>query len=98
PADKGLSFTVSDKGVAKTTPSPKGPRGDKDSEGLKPPADMEPHTNPVADPLGTDAKYYADRTQSAQLRYRSQTENKGNTSSEVEMDIEALQLKNFADV
>ncbi|GJW06762.1 retrovirus-related pol polyprotein from transposon TNT 1-94 [Tanacetum coccineum] len=49
--------TVSDKGVAKTTPLPKGPYGDKDLKGLKPPIDMEPQTNPVVDPLGTDAEY-----------------------------------------
>ncbi|GJW71784.1 hypothetical protein Tco_0128701 [Tanacetum coccineum] len=67
PADKGLPSTVSNEGVAKTTLSPEGPRGDKDSEGLKPTADMEPHTNPVANPLGTDAKYHADQTQSARL-------------------------------
>ncbi|GJY66023.1 hypothetical protein Tco_0468261 [Tanacetum coccineum] len=36
---------VSDEGTVKTTPLPKGPRGDKDSKGLKPPADMEPLTN-----------------------------------------------------
>nr|GEY34251.1 splicing factor U2af large subunit B [Tanacetum cinerariifolium] len=41
-----------------------GPRGDKDSEGLKPPADMEPQTNHVADLLGTGAEYQVDETQS----------------------------------
>ncbi|GJY42322.1 hypothetical protein Tco_0429592 [Tanacetum coccineum] len=46
----------------------------------------------------TDAKYQANQTQLARLRYRSLTKNKGKTSSEVEPDIEALQLKTFADV
>ncbi|GJZ92919.1 hypothetical protein Tco_0664984 [Tanacetum coccineum] len=46
----------------------------------------------------TDAKYQADQTQSARLRYRSLTENEGKTSSEVELDSETLQLKTFADV
>ncbi|GKF35303.1 hypothetical protein Tco_0108503, partial [Tanacetum coccineum] len=55
PIDTGLPFTVSNKGAAKTTSLPKGPRGDKDSEGLKPPIDMEPQINHVADPSGTDA-------------------------------------------
>ncbi|GJW54718.1 hypothetical protein Tco_0098803 [Tanacetum coccineum] len=59
---------------------------------------MEPQTNPVVDPLGTNAKYQVDQTQSTRLSYRSLTENKGKTSSEVESDTEALQLKTFADV
>ncbi|GJR60514.1 hypothetical protein Tco_1502676 [Tanacetum coccineum] len=49
-------------------------------------------------PKGTDAKYQANQTQSARLRYQSLTKNKGKTSSEVEPNIEALQLKIFADV
>nr|GFB74025.1 hypothetical protein [Tanacetum cinerariifolium] len=51
------------------------------SKGLKLPTDMEPLTNPVADPLGIDAKYQADQTQSAGLRYQSMIENEGKTSS-----------------
>ncbi|GJT87411.1 hypothetical protein Tco_1069128, partial [Tanacetum coccineum] len=74
------------------------PRGDKDSEGLKPPADMEPKTTLVVDPSGTDAKYQADQTQSARLRYRSLTENKGKTSFKVEPDTQTLQLNTFADI
>nr|GEV76532.1 hypothetical protein [Tanacetum cinerariifolium] len=89
PVDKGLPSTISDEGSAKTTPLPEGLCGDKDSGGMKPPADMEPHTNPIADPLGTDAKYQADQMQSARLRYRSLTENKGKTSSEDEMAQES---------
>ncbi|GJW78143.1 hypothetical protein Tco_0139825 [Tanacetum coccineum] len=57
PADKGLSSTVSDKGTVKTTLLLEGIHGDKDLEGFKPPADMEPLTTPVVDPSGTDAKY-----------------------------------------
>ncbi|GJX90725.1 hypothetical protein Tco_0344051, partial [Tanacetum coccineum] len=53
--------------ATKTTPLLEGPRKDKDSEELKPLANIEPHTNHVADPLGTDAKYQADQTQSARL-------------------------------
>ncbi|GJT53430.1 hypothetical protein Tco_0988484 [Tanacetum coccineum] len=55
PADKGLPFTVSNEGTAKTTPPPEGPHGDKDSEGLKPLDDMEPLTNPVADLTSTES-------------------------------------------
>ncbi|GKB72572.1 hypothetical protein Tco_0933984 [Tanacetum coccineum] len=55
PIDTGLPFTVYDEGAAKTTPLPEGLRGDKDPEGLKPPADIEPQTNHVVNPLWTDA-------------------------------------------
>ncbi|GKC35261.1 hypothetical protein Tco_1047645 [Tanacetum coccineum] len=67
-ADKGLSSMVFDEGTVKTTPLPKGPRGDKDLEGLKPPADIEPLTNPIVDPSGTGAKYQVDETHSTRLR------------------------------
>ncbi|GJY85369.1 hypothetical protein Tco_0499395 [Tanacetum coccineum] len=97
-ADKGLSSTVSDEGTVKTTPLLEGTHGDKYLEGFKPPADMEPLTTHVVDPSGTDAKYQADQTQSARLRYRSLTKNEGKTSSEVEPDSETLQLKTFVDV
>ncbi|GKE33333.1 hypothetical protein Tco_1452655 [Tanacetum coccineum] len=53
PADKGLPSMTFDEGTVKTTPLPEGPRRDNDLEGLKPLVDMEPLTNPVADPLGT---------------------------------------------
>nr|GFB46174.1 hypothetical protein [Tanacetum cinerariifolium] len=81
PIDTGLPSTVSDEGTVKTTLLPEGPHGDKDSKGLKLPTDMEPLTNPVADPLGIDAKYQADQTQSAGLRYQSMIKNEGKTSS-----------------
>ncbi|GJY42508.1 hypothetical protein Tco_0429778, partial [Tanacetum coccineum] len=96
-ADKGLPFTVSDEGTVKTTLLPEGSHGDKDSEGFKLPADMDPLTTLVADPSGTDAKYQADHTQLARLRYQSLIKNKGNTSSEVEPDSKTLQLTAFAD-
>nr|GEV28049.1 hypothetical protein [Tanacetum cinerariifolium] len=57
PADKGLPFMVSDEGAAKTTSFLEGPRKDKDSEGLKPPIDMEPQTIHIADLSGTGAEY-----------------------------------------
>ncbi|GKD67640.1 hypothetical protein Tco_1321730 [Tanacetum coccineum] len=44
-------------GMVKTTPLPEGAREDKDSKGLKAPADMEPLTNHVVDPSRTGAKY-----------------------------------------
>ncbi|GJY29093.1 hypothetical protein Tco_0404860 [Tanacetum coccineum] len=90
-ADRDLIFTASDEGAAKTTSFLEGPRGDKDLEGLKPPAD-------IGDPSGTNANHQADQTQSARVRYRSLNENKGKTSVEVKPDIKALQLKTFVDV
>ncbi|GJZ48413.1 hypothetical protein Tco_0602245 [Tanacetum coccineum] len=98
PADKGLPSMSSDDSTVKTTLLPEGPRGDKDSKGLKPPADMEPLTNHVADPSGTGAKYQVDEPQSTRLRYRSLAENKGKTSFEVEPDSKTLQLKTFIDI
>ncbi|GJR52195.1 hypothetical protein Tco_1402716 [Tanacetum coccineum] len=67
----GLPSTVSDEGAAKTTTLSEGPRGDKDSEGLKPPTDMEPQTNTVADPSGTDAKRYGEDTQADEEEHQS---------------------------
>ncbi|GJV49548.1 hypothetical protein Tco_1439760 [Tanacetum coccineum] len=96
--DKGLPSTVSDEGTVKTTSLPKGPYGDKNSEGFKPPADMEPLTTSVADLSRTGTKYQVDQTQSARLRYQSLTKNEGKTSSKVEPDSKTLQLTTFADV
>ncbi|GKB07233.1 hypothetical protein Tco_0835517, partial [Tanacetum coccineum] len=46
--------------TTKTTPRPKGSLGDKDSEGNKPPVDMEPIYPTIVDPSGTSAKYQED--------------------------------------
>ncbi|GKC65017.1 hypothetical protein Tco_1097615, partial [Tanacetum coccineum] len=73
PADKELPSMIFDECTVKTTLLLEGPHGDKDSDEFKPPLDMEPLTTPVANPSGTDAKYQADQTQSARLRYRSLT-------------------------
>nr|GEX11306.1 hypothetical protein [Tanacetum cinerariifolium] len=59
--DMGLPCTIPDEGTSKTKPLPEGPHEDKDSEGLKPPADMEPSTTLVFDPAGTNAKYQVDQ-------------------------------------
>ncbi|GJX81374.1 hypothetical protein Tco_0330855 [Tanacetum coccineum] len=93
---KGFPFTASHEGTTKTTPCPEGSLGHKDSGGNKPPADMEPINLTVADLSGTGAKYRVDETQSARLRYRSLTENKGETSSEVDPNTQTLQLNTFA--
>nr|GEV74870.1 protein reduced wall acetylation 4-like [Tanacetum cinerariifolium] len=61
PIDTGLPSTISDECTVKTTPLPERPRGDKDSEGLKPPADMEPLTTHVVDPSWTDAEITEDQ-------------------------------------
>ncbi|GKA41804.1 hypothetical protein Tco_0734464 [Tanacetum coccineum] len=85
-------------GTTKTTPHLEGSLGDKDLGGNIPPADMELIHTPVADPLGTSAKYQVDETQSTRLRYRSLTKTKGKTSSEVEPDTEPLKLQTYADI
>nr|GEX41730.1 hypothetical protein [Tanacetum cinerariifolium] len=56
-AELGMVFPsmVSDECTVKTTSLLEGPHRDKDSEGLKPPVDMEPLTNPVTDLSGTGA-------------------------------------------
>nr|GEU44267.1 retrovirus-related Pol polyprotein from transposon TNT 1-94 [Tanacetum cinerariifolium] len=54
-------------GTVKIKPFLEGPHKDKDSEGFKPPTDMEPLTTLVVDPSWTDAKYQANQTQSARL-------------------------------
>ncbi|GKE36692.1 hypothetical protein Tco_1460097, partial [Tanacetum coccineum] len=68
-ASKGLPSTLDEgtrksqtlpESTAKTTPRPEGSLGDKDSEGKKPPVDMEPIYPTIADPLGTSAKYQED--------------------------------------
>ncbi|GJR00805.1 hypothetical protein Tco_0523789 [Tanacetum coccineum] len=76
PADKGLPSTISDEGTSKTKPLPKGPHRDKDSEGFKPPNDMEPSTTHVGDLSRTDVKYQADieETQSPKPSKDSSTE------------------------
>ncbi|GJU60377.1 hypothetical protein Tco_1238143 [Tanacetum coccineum] len=67
PLDRDLTFMTFNEGITKTTPRLKGPRGDKDSRGNKPPADMEPQ-NPIdADLSRTGAKYQEDQTQSFRL-------------------------------
>nr|GEV25443.1 hypothetical protein [Tanacetum cinerariifolium] len=55
------------KSTVKTMPLPKGPLGDKDLEGSKPPANMELITTTVIDLSGTDAEYQVDETQSTRL-------------------------------
>ncbi|GKC23673.1 hypothetical protein Tco_1025823 [Tanacetum coccineum] len=61
PIDMGLPSLFSDEGTIKTMSLPEGPRANKDSEGLISLADMEPLTNPVADPSEIDAEYQADQ-------------------------------------
>ncbi|GKA02515.1 hypothetical protein Tco_0675180 [Tanacetum coccineum] len=97
-ADKGLPSMISDEGTVKTTPLPEGPHGDKDSEGFKPPTDMEPSTTHVVDPLRNDAKYQVDQTQSTILRYQPLTKNNRDTSSKAEPDNQTLLLLTAADV
>nr|GEV64845.1 retrovirus-related Pol polyprotein from transposon TNT 1-94 [Tanacetum cinerariifolium] len=70
PLDRDITFTTPYEGMAKTTLSPKGSHRDKDLEGNKPPADMEPQNPTDANLLGIGAKYQEDQTQSSRLRMR----------------------------
>nr|GEV95926.1 hypothetical protein [Tanacetum cinerariifolium] len=67
PVDKGFTSTASKDGTGTITHLLEGPHRDKDSEGFKPPVDMEPLATLGVDPSRTDAKYQADQTQSARL-------------------------------
>nr|GEV35219.1 hypothetical protein [Tanacetum cinerariifolium] len=98
PADKGLHSMVSDEGTIKTKTLPEGPHRDKDSKGLKPFANMEPLTTLISDLSGTNAKYQANQTLSARLRYQSLTKNKGKNSSKVEPNSQTLLLTTITDV
>ncbi|GJY81383.1 hypothetical protein Tco_0494134 [Tanacetum coccineum] len=97
PLDRDITSTTSNEGMAKTTPRPEGSLGDKDLGGNIPPADMEQIHTPVADLLGTGAKYQEDQTQSSRLRYQSLTKNKGEPSYEGEPDTQPM-LLTYADV
>ncbi|GJW78663.1 hypothetical protein Tco_0140345 [Tanacetum coccineum] len=88
PLDRDTTSITPIEGTSKTTPHPEGSLRDKDLGGNIPPTNMEPIYTPVADPLGTGAKYQVDETQSTRLRYRSLTKNKGKTY----VDIQAFML------
>ncbi|GJY71370.1 putative reverse transcriptase domain-containing protein [Tanacetum coccineum] len=67
-AGTGLPSTLNE-GTRKSQIFLEGPCGDKDSEGLKPRADMEPQNNHVTDLSGTGAKYQVDETESTRLSF-----------------------------
>ncbi|GKE86961.1 hypothetical protein Tco_1560703, partial [Tanacetum coccineum] len=98
PLDRDTTSMTPNDGTAKTTPHPERSLEDKDSWENIPCPDMEPIHTPIADPLGTGAKYQVDETQSTRLRYRSLTKNKCKTSFEVEPDTEPLKLQTYADI
>ncbi|GKD73378.1 hypothetical protein Tco_1331660 [Tanacetum coccineum] len=93
---KDLERNIQLVGAAKITSFPEGPHGEKDSEGFKPPTDMELLTHPY--PLGPDVEYLVDENQSTRLRYRSLTRNKSEPSYEGELDNQPLILSTVADV
>ncbi|GJW63204.1 hypothetical protein Tco_0115088 [Tanacetum coccineum] len=84
--------------TGKIKPLPEGPREDKDSEILKPFADMESQTSPVTALLIADAMYQVDQTQSTRFEVSVPYQNKGKTSSEVEPDSQTLVLTIAAEV
>ena len=64
-----------------------GVTGDKDSEGKRPPADMEPKPTPGgAHNLGTGSKDQVDKTQSTRLEGSGPSQNEGKSSYEEEPD------------
>ncbi|GJT82389.1 hypothetical protein Tco_1056731 [Tanacetum coccineum] len=104
----GLPSTL-DEGTRKSQTLSEGKKSDpKDSVGNIQPIDMglpstvfdegAAKTTLLSEGPRIDAKYQADQTQSARLRYRSLTKNKGKTSYEAESDTQTLQLNTFADV
>ncbi|GJX70999.1 putative reverse transcriptase domain-containing protein, partial [Tanacetum coccineum] len=98
PLDMDLTSMISDEGTTKTATRPEWSLRDKDLGGNIPPTDIEPTHPTIADLSGTGAKYQVDKTQPTILRYWSLTKNKGKTSSEVEPDIEPLQLQTVVDI
>nr|GEV56306.1 hypothetical protein [Tanacetum cinerariifolium] len=74
-------------GTAKTTSCPKGSRGDKDSWGNKPPADMEPQNPTDADLSGTGAKDKTDKLVKASM---SSLENSSTTINDLYKGLEVV--------
>ena len=65
-ADRDTTITIPKDDTGKHPSVSEGVTGDKDSEGKRPPADMEPITTPEgAHNLGTGSKDQADKTQSS---------------------------------
>nr|GFD25937.1 hypothetical protein [Tanacetum cinerariifolium] len=92
PIDRDITFMTPDEGTTKTTSCPEGSLGDNDSDGNKPPTDMEPLHPTNAGLSGTGAKYQEDQTQSSRLRYQFLTGNKGEPSYEGESDTQHMIL------
>ncbi|GKB37943.1 hypothetical protein Tco_0882885 [Tanacetum coccineum] len=96
PADKGLPSTASNEGTAKTTPRLEGELRDKDSEGNKPPADMEPIHPTVADPFRDWAKHkeavvsYADIKASVEGYYEENIDYREQTDKLVKATMDSL--------
>nr|GEV44868.1 hypothetical protein [Tanacetum cinerariifolium] len=86
PIGTRLPSTIPSEDTRKTKPVSERLLGDKDSEGSKPPFNMESTTPSIADLSGSGAEYQVDETQSTRLRYQILTKNKGKTSSEVELE------------
>lgn len=101
PISIGLPFRDSDEVSSSIHPHTEETRGDKDSEGQKQTADMEPHKQTHDQTSGPRAEYHTDETQSVGLRYKSLTKNKGKPSFEGELDVppklftSATEIKSF---
>nr|GEX61925.1 retrovirus-related Pol polyprotein from transposon TNT 1-94 [Tanacetum cinerariifolium]GEX63025.1 retrovirus-related Pol polyprotein from transposon TNT 1-94 [Tanacetum cinerariifolium] len=98
PADMGLPSMVPYEGNGKTKPLFKGPCKDKDSERLKPLADMESQIAPITVLSGTNAEYQVDQTQFNRFEVSVYGQHQSKTSSKVELDFEPLKLTIIANI
>ncbi|GJW91646.1 hypothetical protein Tco_0169199 [Tanacetum coccineum] len=106
PTDKRFPFTASNEGMAKTMPRLEGPLGDKDLEGNKPHADMEPINPTITDPSGTGIEYqaqheeavvsYADPRASVEGYYEENIANRDQTDKLVEASMSSLKKSRIA--
>nr|GEU31724.1 retrovirus-related Pol polyprotein from transposon TNT 1-94 [Tanacetum cinerariifolium] len=71
---------------------------DKDSERFKPLVDMESSTLPITALSRTDAEYQMDQTQSTRFEVSVPDQNKGKSSSKMELDTQTLLLTTIADI
>ncbi|GJR37226.1 hypothetical protein Tco_1212910 [Tanacetum coccineum] len=95
-------------GMAKTMPRLEGPLGDKDLEGNKPHADMEPINPTITDPSGTGIEYqaqheeavvsYADPRASVEGYYEENIANRDQTDKLVEASMSSLKKSRIATI
>ena len=98
PAGRGAPSTVPHDDTGKLPPVSEGTIGDKDSEGQKPPADMEPSPpHEGAHSSQTDLKDQTDKTQSVGFEGLGPDHNQGKSSNEEEPANQFLQIQSMAE-